>query len=422
MKYHSAFINLLIGSQIEKIIASLQTDGYEVCSAFEQKDDTRFSSLAWPKKDFHIQTAVIKLGQSSNEDCEVIATKLSRLLTSLGISHCGIIVAKEPLSFAITAPNISIGQRKTLRTSNASIKSTSETNSKNGSIMISNNHYSDITSWLKVIASNKKRSKVFYIENDDAFIADGKLLKCMPVEYAKYSAFDEFYVHVNVKEKEILYQAWNIENFDELRTSVIESGMLDWDKMEFIILTFLTANMSKLSYSVGTMNSLSSSTSSTSSTTTPYTHTPYNHTPYKPTTTSYFNEPDYKERESAKDKLAELLKQNKTSKAIDHVDHFVTKLCEDKKFYGLDLFISALPVDNMNVPMMFTVLKATRGADHLLKDRKTFFEKVKTRLSKTGKLSKAIAFLNELEPGKEYPGVTKYNNEPQAEKKDASTN
>lgn len=114
MKYHTAFINLLIGSQITKIVSMLEADGYEVCSGFEDGPDST-DPFAWAKQDFHIQTAAIKIGHNTGKDCEAIATELTRLLTRLGISHCGIMVAKEPLSFAIAAPNISIGQRKQKR-------------------------------------------------------------------------------------------------------------------------------------------------------------------------------------------------------------------------------------------------------------------------------------------------------------------
>jgi len=117
MRYQTAFINLLIGSQIDKIITALEEDGYEVCSGFDPSGDDEFSSVfAWPKKDFHIQTAAIKIGHNTGEDCEAIATKLTKLLTLLGISHCGIMVAKEPLTFAIIEPNVSIGQRKQKQT------------------------------------------------------------------------------------------------------------------------------------------------------------------------------------------------------------------------------------------------------------------------------------------------------------------
>jgi hypothetical protein len=118
MKHHTAFINLLIGSQVGKIINALEDDGYEVYSGFDQSgDDTSelSSVFAWEQKDFHIQMAAIRIGHNTGEDCEAFATKLTRLLTFLGISHCGIMVAKEPLSFAITAPNIAIGQRKQKR-------------------------------------------------------------------------------------------------------------------------------------------------------------------------------------------------------------------------------------------------------------------------------------------------------------------
>lgn len=115
MKHHTAFINLLIGSQITKIIAALEADGYEVCSGFGDGPDPS-DPFAWSKQDFHIQTAAIKIGHNTGEDCEAMATKLTRMLTLLGVSHCGILVAKEPLSFAITAPNIAIGQRKQKRT------------------------------------------------------------------------------------------------------------------------------------------------------------------------------------------------------------------------------------------------------------------------------------------------------------------
>src|ERR1019366_2016773 len=268
--------------------------------------------------------------------------------------------------------------------------------------MITDDHYSDIKSWLKVINTNKKRSKIFYAEGDDEFIADGKLFKMIPTEYCKYATFDEFYLHVNVKTKEILFQAWNIENFDELRRSAIESGVLDWEKMEFSVLTFITTNISKLSYTSSALKSHSSSSHNpvTTHTTYPQQYSP----PYKPPV-SLYNESEYKEREAIREKFAALIKQNRTGLAIEQIESAIIKMCESKKFSGLDLFLTALPVENMNIPAMFSILKVTRGADHILRDRRSFFEKVKSRLSKTGKLNKMISKLNAVEPGKEYAGV-----------------
>ena len=285
--------------------------------------------------------------------------------------------------------------------------------------MITDDHYSDIKSWLKVINTNKKRSKIFYAEGDDEFIADGKLFKMIPTEYCKYATFDEFYLHVNVKTKEILFQAWNIENFDELRRSAIESGVLDWEKMEFSVLTFITTNISKLSYTSSALKSHSSSSHNpvTTHTTYPQQYSP----PYKPPV-SLYNESEYKEREAIREKFAALIKQNKTGLAIEHIESAIIKMCESKKFSGLDLFLTALPVENMNIPAMFSILKVTRGADHILRDRRSFFEKVKSRLSKTGKLNKMIGKLNAVEPGKEYAGVTKYSNEPPVETKANAAN
>jgi hypothetical protein len=285
--------------------------------------------------------------------------------------------------------------------------------------MITDDHYSDIKSWLKVINTNKKRSKIFYAEGDDEFIADGKLFKMIPTEYCKYATFDEFYLHVNVKTKEILFQAWNIENFDELRRSAIESGVLDWEKMEFSVLTFITTNISKLSYTSSALKSHSSSSHNpvTTHTTYPQQYSP----PYKPPV-SLYNESEYKEREAIREKFAALIKQNKTGLAIEHIESAIIKMCESKKFSGLDLFLTALPVENMNIPAMFSILKVTRGADHILRDRRSFFEKVKSRLSKTGKLNKMISKLNAVEPGKEYAGVTKYSNEPPVETKANAAN
>ena len=285
--------------------------------------------------------------------------------------------------------------------------------------MITDDHYSDIKSWLKVINTNKKRSKIFYAEGDDEFIADGKLFKMIPTEYCKYATFDEFYLHVNVKTKEILFQAWNIENFDELRRSAIESGVLDWEKMEFSVLTFITTNISKLSYTSAALKNYPSSShnSVTTHTTYPQQYSP----PYKSPISTY-NEGDYKEREAIREKFAALIKQNKTGLAIEHIESAIIKMCESKKFSGLDLFLTALPVENMNIPAMFSILKVTRGADHILRDRRSFFVKVKSRLSKTGKLNKMIGKLNEVEPGKEYAGVTKYSNEPPVETKANAAN
>jgi len=277
--------------------------------------------------------------------------------------------------------------------------------------MITDDHYSDIQNWLKVINTNKKRSKIFYAEGDDEFMADGKLFKMIPSEYCKYATFDEFYLHINVKTKEILFQAWNIENFDELRRSTIESGVLNWEKMEFSVLTFITTNISKLSYTSGALkNHFPMNGSVTTHTTYPQ-QQPYSHKPYVPPV-SIYNDGDYKEREVIREKFTALVKQNKTGLAVELLESAITKMCENKKFSGLDLFLTALPTEYMNIPAMFSVLKVTCGADHILRDRRGFFEKVKSRLSKTGKLNKMLDKLNEVEPGKEYVGITKYSNEP----------
>jgi hypothetical protein len=278
--------------------------------------------------------------------------------------------------------------------------------------MITDDEYSDIKAWLKVIASNKKRSKIFYAESEDAFIADGKLFKMLPAEYSKYATFDEFYVHVNVKNKEVLYHAWNIENFDELRRSTIEDGVFEWGKVESVILSFLTTNITKLSYSASTVSQGTSASAGSHNSTRTHTQFPQQYgPPYKPSSYSY-NEADYKERDAARDKFVALIKQNKTGAAVELVQETIIKLCEAKKFGSLDLFIISLPVETMNIPSMLSVLKATRGADHLLKDRRPFFVKVKERMSKSGKLNKMLYLLDEVEPGKEYAGVTKYSNEP----------
>jgi hypothetical protein len=277
--------------------------------------------------------------------------------------------------------------------------------------MITDDHYSDIKNWLKVINTNKKRSKIFYAEGDDEFMADGKLFKMIPSEYCKYATFDEFYLHINVKTKEILFQAWNIENFDELRRSTIESGVLNWEKMEFSVLTFITTNISKLSYTSGALkNHFPMNGSVTTHTTYPQ-QQPYSYKPYVPPV-SIYNDGDYKEREVIREKFTALVKQNKTGLAVELLESAITKMCENKKFSGLDLFLTALPTEYMNIPAMFSVLKVTCGADHILRDRRGFFEKVKSRLSKTGKLNKMLDKLNEVEPGKEYVGITKYSNEP----------
>lgn len=290
--------------------------------------------------------------------------------------------------------------------------------------MITSHNYNDIKSWIKVINANKKRTKIFYAESDDEFIADGKLFKMMPSEYAKYATFDEFYLHINVKNKEILFEAWNIADFDEMRRSEIESGFLDWDKMEFIVLTFLTTNITQLSFSASIVAKHSPVNGATSHTShNPYSHqtrtphTPYTHIPYKPTPT--YSEVAYKEREAIREKFATLVKQNKTGLAIEHIESAIIKMCEEKKFAGLDLFISSLPIETMNVPALFSVLKASRGADHLLKERQIFFDKVRSRLVKSGKLTKMFSKLNNVAPGKEYAGVVKYTNEPTETKANA---
>src|ERR1700722_17042702 len=104
--------------------------------------------------------------------------------------------------------------------------------------------YNDITSWMRIIKPNQKRTKFFFLENDDMFIVDGKMIKTMPPAYSKYCEFDEFYLHVNVKDKEVMYQAFNMDNPDKIGGAKVESGQFLWDMVERCLLTFFITNNS----------------------------------------------------------------------------------------------------------------------------------------------------------------------------------
>jgi hypothetical protein len=115
----------------------------------------------------------------------------------------------------------------------------------------------------------------------------------------------------------------------------------------------------------------------------------------------------YKEREAFYDKINLSLKENRTSQAIDQINDHITAMCKDKKFDELDYLIKMVVFDKLNIPTMLGILSATQGADHVLKERKDFYNKVKTHITKI-KPSRVDLVLRNLEPGKVYENVQKY--------------
>jgi len=118
-----------------------------------------------------------------------------------------------------------------------------------------------------------------------------------------------------------------------------------------------------------------------------------------PNNTSQFTygTPSYKEREAFYDKLNSLLKENKSTQAMDHISTHLNKMCEEKRFEDLDVLLRLITFDKLNVPAMLNILDATKAFDNSLKARSEFFGKVKIYLKKI-KPIKSDDLLKGLEP------------------------
>lgn len=266
-----------------------------------------------------------------------------------------------------------------------------------------------IGNYIDFIKKYPKEVNFFALDVGRKFIVDGKKIKLLPTEYSKHNTKDEFYISVNPDLKKVIFYSCMIVDYTTEEKTDEELGHFEWDKVQNQILGFIVLHLSDLSTSSTPYKDSEKINGGCGFSTS---HTPANQ-PYPPYTPPTYNNDytskDYKDRTAITDKLIDLLKANKTSLAIDHITTSIAGMCENKKFDSLDCLLKYIALDRLTIPAMLAILDATRGADHILKDRKEFFFKVKNHLAKV-RSSKIDNLLCNMEPGKEYKNIKKYEN------------
>lgn len=266
-------------------------------------------------------------------------------------------------------------------------------------------NYDRILNYITIIQRKPKKDvKFFYFDEGKKFIVEGHKLKLLPLEYHQFYDNDEFYVHVNPTEKRVMYYAYDIKNYEGDKHVNEKEGYIPWDDIEDCIYNFFVMHVKELADTTTPYIDVQEPVKKTPKTydyRNGHDYSGYNggyNTGYKPEPFGYGTSA-YKEREAFYDKLWDLLKVNKSSQALDHINVQLKKMREDKKFDELDVLIKSISFDKLTIPTMLGVLDATIGADDLLKSRKDFFDKVKTHIMKV-RPSRAAKILHKLEPVK----------------------
>lgn len=256
---------------------------------------------------------------------------------------------------------------------------------------MTNNNHQKILNYIELIQRHPKDSvKFFYFDDGKKFIVDGNMLKLLPWGYYNLYGKDEFYIHVNPIEKKVMYYAFDIEKLSSGKHINEEEGFLEWEEVEDSIYNFFVLNIKTLS-SIGTpyidvQDPKASGKSNVSSSVGNYNGSNYSNG-YQNYQNNYektfgYGSSAYKDREAFYDKLKASIKENSTTKAIDLISCHMDKMIADKKFDELDAVIRLIEFDKLNVPIMLGILDITKQADGSLKERRLFFDKVKTHLTK----------------------------------------
>jgi hypothetical protein len=263
-----------------------------------------------------------------------------------------------------------------------------------------NTNYKRILNYIDLIKRNPKKDvKFFYFDEGSKFIVDGNRLKLLPFMYHQFYLKDEFYVHVNPIEQKVMYYAFDIGNYIEADHIKEEEGYMAWKDVEDCIYNFFVLNIKDLTGSATPYMDVqepSRTTTFSGNNANHHIHSGYNNVHTSP---YGYGTQAYRDREAFFDKLWPLIKENKTSKAMDLIGEHVAKMCNDKKFEELNIILSIISFDKLNVPTMLGILDATYNSDHLLKSRKDFYEKVRSHITKL-KPARAGIILRNLEPGK----------------------
>jgi len=273
----------------------------------------------------------------------------------------------------------------------------------------SGNNYDRILNYIKIIQRKPKKDvKFFYFDEGIKFIVDGNRLKLLPLEYHKHYSKDEFYVHVNPSEKRIMFYAYDIMNYTEEKHVNEEEGYMNWEALEDCIYNFFVLNVNDLADTTTPYVDVQdpSPVKKRISTYSPATYTHSEYGGYSHVSPHGYETPAYKEREAFQDKLWDLLKNNKSSQAMDHISAQIKKMRDEKKFEEMDVLFKMIAFDKLSIPAMLGMLETTVGIDSQVKGRKEFFDKVKTHITKV-KPSRAGKILRKLEPVKEVKSVKK---------------
>jgi hypothetical protein len=272
-------------------------------------------------------------------------------------------------------------------------------------------NYQKILNYISFIEQNPNKTvKYFTFDNGKKFIIDGNKLKLLPLVYGTHCSKDEFWVHVNPSDKQVMFYSYDIEDYSTGRHIREEQGFFEWDKVEDSIYNFIVLNIEELATSPMPHSKIVDPKASYSGT--PPVHSNSHTNTYVPPVYNnngfnHYGSPAYKAREAFFDKIIALLKENHTSSAMDFISDTIDGMCKEKRFEELDTWLRMINFDKLNVPTMLGILRTTRGADHVLRERKEFFDKVKNYITRI-KPARALVILKDLEPGKEYKDVVRY--------------
>jgi hypothetical protein len=277
--------------------------------------------------------------------------------------------------------------------------------------------YDRIINYIKLVQDKPKLGcEFFYFDYNKRFVVSGDKLKIKPKTYQDLYLKDECYIHVDPDLRRVIYYGFDIENFITGKRINEVEGVIEWDQaVEDIIYNFFVMNIKDLSSSVVPYMDAHSDKETKKNNFSSFGSAPFGSAPsqsgYVPPA-NYNNQSSgfishYREREAFTEKLFARLKANETAVAMDYIDEEVGKFLTSKKFTCVDDMLRFIAMDKLTIPAMIEILSATRGADHILKDRTLFFNKVKDYIAKV-KPSKVEHLLGALAPGKEYAGVAKY--------------
>lgn len=247
---------------------------------------------------------------------------------------------------------------------------------------------------LRYIQKNPAKKEVNYFTFDTGlvFMVAGKKVSFLPKEYAIYYGYDEFWLQFDAEEKKAMFYACVISDYRTGDRVKQVKGFIQWDKIEANLLTFLLTYLKELTGGVFPYSDLGvsskemvSSGPATSADKKEYgpaaRQDSYSHT------NSLYSGDAYKERSAFYDKLYDMVKDGRSSIAIDFSNEYFTRMCGEKRFEELDIVFRILDIDKLNIPLMLEILNVSKGLDNSFKERKEFRNKVEARINKAKPIS-----------------------------------